>query len=219
MKTKFFLVMLLTVTALMGGCKFGRGVAGSGNRKTEKRELKSFKAIELNGAYTVNIACQKPVSFEIEADDNLLPLITTEVRDGVLVVNHTQEFHSSKVPTLRIALADLETLKSHGAGQIKITDVNNNQIGLDSDGAASLDASGTTRFIAIGQTGAGKIDTSNLHAEKAQVTVSGASAIDVYATEQLDVDISGVASVTYSGNPKTVNKHISGIGSINPRGQ
>jgi hypothetical protein len=49
--------------------------------------------------------------------------------------------------------------------------------------------------------------------------VSGAASVDVYADEQLDVSVSGAGSVSYSGNPKTINKHVSGIGSVSPSGQ
>jgi|SRR5215831_2796283 len=222
MKTKTLLMSLLLLTISISGCKFGgfdRGLAGSGNRKSEKRELKPFKSIDTSGAYTISVTCQKPASVEIEADDNILPLIKTEVRDGVLFVTNTQEYHSSKSPVLSIGMTDLDKLADHGAGEVTIAGVNNNQLSLASDGAGSIVASGNTKFIKIGSNGAGSVDAGNLHAEKAQVTVSGAASIDVYATEQLDVDISGVGNVTYGGNPKTVNKNISGVGNISPKGK
>jgi hypothetical protein len=219
MKLKILALSLLALALFFSGCKFSRGIAGSGNRKSEKRDVKSFKAIDTNGAYDITVTCQKPVSFEVEADDNILPLIKTEVRDGILFVTNTQEYHSSKSTALRITVPDLETLANHGAGDVKISDVSNNQISIESDGASSIEARGTTKFVTIGSNGAGKIDAGNLRAEKAQVTVSGAASIDVYASDQLDVDISGVGSVNYGGNPKTVNKHISGVGSVNPKGQ
>ena len=101
--------MILIVAFVVGatGCQLGRfagrGIAGSGNRKTEKRELKSFSGIDTYGAFEVNIICQKPAGLEIEADDNILPLIKTEVRDGILYVTNTQEYHASKSPTLRMS--------------------------------------------------------------------------------------------------------------------
>jgi hypothetical protein len=66
-------------------------------------------------------------------------------------------------------------------------------------------------------TGAGNIDTSKLIAEKAKVEISGAANVDVYASDQLDVTVSGVGSVNYSGSPKVVNKNVSGVGSVNPK--
>ena len=217
MKQKIWILLLVLIALDLSGCKFNRGIAGSGNRKTEKREVTSFNAIDSGGAYNINVTCQKAATFEIEADDNILPLIKTEVRGGTLFIESDQEYHSSKLPTLRITLPDLAAIKNRGAGQIQIADVKNDQIGLQSDGAATIDASGTTKFVEIGATGAGKIDTGSLHAEKVKVSVSGAANIDVYATEQLDVDISGVGKVSYAGNPKTVMKSISGVGTVSPK--
>jgi hypothetical protein len=218
MKRKILLFGALVVVALgLFNCKIQRGIAGSGNRKTEKREVKTFNAIDTSGAYDINITCQKAAGVEIEADDNILPLIKTEVRDGTLFVSNDQEFHSSKTPSLRVTVSDLARLTNQGAGDVKIVDANSNQLDLDSTGAASIEAGGRAKSITISSTGAGKIDAGNLHAEKARVAVSGAASVEVYASDQLDVDISGVGSVSYGGNPKVVNKNVSGIGSVTPK--
>jgi len=217
MKRKLVVLLLVACGVALTGCKLHRGIAGSGVRKTEKRDLKSFNAIDTTGAYEIDVTCQKPASFEIEADDNILPLIKTEVRDGILFVSNDQEYHSTKSTTLRITLPDLNSVASHGAGEVKIADAKSSDLKIESTGAASVVAAGTARSVTISSSGAGSIDTSNLHAEKAKVEVKGASSIDVYATEQLDVNVSGVGSVSYSGNPKVVNKHVSGIGSVGPK--
>ena len=214
---RFLIILLAVLVVTFAGCKFGRGIAGSGNRKTEKRDLKSFNAIETSGAYEVNVNCQKPAGFEIEADDNILPLIKTEVRDGTLFVSNDQEYHSSKSPTLRITLPELLSVANRGAGEVRINDANSNDLRIESTGAASIDAAGKAKSVTISTTGAGNLDTSKVTAEKAKVHISGAANVDVYASDQLDVTISGVGSVTYSGNPKTVNKSISGIGTVNPK--
>jgi len=217
MKRKLWIILLVAVAVASAGCKFNRGVAGSGNRKTEKRDLKSFNAVDTSGAFEVNVTCQKSASFEIEADDNILPLIKTEVRDGVLFVSNDQQYHSSKSPTLRITVPELNSFANHGAGDVTINDANSNDLSIKSTGAASIDAAGKAKVVTISTAGAGNIDTSKLTAEKAKVDVSGAASVDVFASDQLDVTVSGVGSVTYSGNPKVVNKSISGIGSVNPK--
>ena len=217
MKRKTVLLLLVACGIALAGCKLHRGIAGSGVRKTEKRDLKSFNAIDTTGAYKIDVTCQKPASFEIEADDNILPLIKTEVRDGILFVSNEQQYHSAKPVTLRITLSDLNSVSSHGAGQIKIADARSSDLKIESTGAASVEAAGSARSVTISSSGAGKIDTSNLRAEKARVDVNGATSIDVYASEQLDVNVSGVGHVSYSGNPKVVNKHVSGIGSVSSK--
>src|SRR2546423_11157012 len=185
---KILIVGLLCISAVaLTACKFaGRGIAGSGNRKTEKRDVKSFKAIDAKGAYEINVSCQKPASFEIEADDNILPLIKTEVHDGVLLASSDENHHSSKALTLRIGVAELNEVISRGAGQINISDVAGEKLRLESLGAASFKATGKVKSVEISSTGAGKIDAGNLQAEKAKVDVTGAASVEVYASDQLD---------------------------------
>ena len=217
---KILIVLLLFIFAITLACKYGaRGIAGSGNRKSEKRDLKTFKAIDAKGAYEINVTCQKPASFEIEADDNILPLIKTEVHDGVLTVSSDESYNSAKAVVLRITLPELTEVISRGAGQINIADAAGEKLRLESLGAASVDATGKVKSVEISSTGAGKIDAAKLQAEKAKVDVTGAASVDVYASDQLDVKVSGASSVEYSGNPKVVNKSVAGIGSVNPKGQ
>jgi hypothetical protein len=214
---KLTLVLLCTALAVaLSGCHFGRGIKGSGNRKAEKRELQPFKAIDTTGAYEVEANCQKPASFEIEADDNILPLIRTEVRDGVLYVSNEQRYNSQKGVRLRITLPELISVSSRGAGDMTIHDANKD-LKIESTGAASIKVDGKVTNATISSTGAGDIDAGRLMAEKARVTVTGAASVNVYATEQLDVSVSGVGSVNYGGDPKTINKSVSGIGSVNKK--
>src|SRR5437667_12551533 len=106
MKRKTVLLLLVACGLVLSGCKFHRGIAGPGVRKTEKRDLKSFNAIDTTGAHEIDVTCQRPASFEIEADDNILPLIKTEVRDGILLVSNDQEYHASKPASLQLTLSD-----------------------------------------------------------------------------------------------------------------
>jgi hypothetical protein len=209
--------MFAALVAAFSACHIGRGVKGSGNLKTEKRNLAAFKAIDTTGAYEVEVTCQKPASFEIEADDNILPLIKTDVRDGVLYVTSEESYNPSRPVTLRISLSELTAASSRGAGNVTIQDAKSDDLKIESMGAASIKAAGKVKSATISSSGAGDIDASRLQAEKARVTVAGAASVSVYATEQLDVSVSGVGSVTYGGNPKTVNKSVSGIGSVNKK--
>ena len=203
--------LALMLTLMLSGC-IG-GVHGSGVRKTEKRDLPAFNSIETSGAFEVEVNCQKPASFEIEADDNIVPLIQTEVRNGVLHISTTKSYMSSRGIVLRITVPDLASVKSTGAGKFHVSDVKNDSFEIQSTGAAQVFASGQSKSVKIGSTGAGKIEAHNLRANNAEVSVTGAASVDVYATDQLDVTVSGAGRVTYSGNPK-VNKNISGVGQV-----
>ena len=196
---------------LFAGCHIG--VKGSGVRKTEKRDLPAFTSIETSGAFEVTVTCQKPASFEIEADDNILPLVETEVKGGVLRVTTKQSYHSSGGIVVRITVPNLDSVKSTGAGKFRVTDVKNDNFEIRSTGAAQVSVSGQSKSVKISSTGAGKIDAHSLRANNADVDVTGAAAVDVYASDQLDVTVFGAGRVTYSGSPK-VNKHVNGAGQV-----
>src|SRR5207248_9374857 len=117
-------ILVMTLLTLLCGCKMG-GIRGSGTRKTEKKELPAFKAIETGGAFDVEVTCQKPQSVEIEADDNLLPLLETDVSDGVLYVGMKQNYHSSKTIALHITIPDLNCVNISGAATARVTAVKN----------------------------------------------------------------------------------------------
>lgn len=217
---KLFVISLLTIAlCLFASCRhLGKGVQGSGVRKTEKRDLGAFKSIETSGAFEIQVTCQQPASLEVEGDDNLLPLVKTDVRNGVLRIYNDGSYTATKAITVRMSLPDLEAVSSTGAADIRVTDVKNSQLAISWQGAGRIEAAGETKFIDITSTGAGKLDTSRLRAERAKVSVTGAAQVDVHASQQLDVNVSGVGQVNYHGNPGVVNKTVTGIGSVNKKG-
>ena len=217
---KIVFVSILVIGSLLAfsGCRhFGKGVQGSGVRKIEKRDLGTFTSIQTTGAYEVRVICQQAASFEMEGDDNILPMIRTDVRGGVLHISSDRAYNATNPIVVRVKVPDLEGISSTGAGDILISDVKNEKLMISSTGAARIVASGQTSFAIISSTGAGKIDADKLHAARAKVTVTGAGSVDVYATQQLDAIVSGVGQITYAGDPPVVNKSVSGIGTINKK--
>jgi len=208
-KLAITLAFALSAVFALSAC----GVRGSGVRKTEKRDLPAFTSIETSGVFEVEVTCQKAASVEIEADDNLLSLIETEVRDGVLHVTTTRHYSATGAILLHISVPNLASVKSTGAGTFRISDLKNDNFEVSSMGAATVMVSGQSNALTISSTGAGKIDAHNLRANKANVRVTGAAAVEVNASDQLDVTVSGAGRVVYSGSPK-VNKHISGAGQV-----
>lgn len=213
-----FALLTMSLVFAFTDCRhFHKGIQGSGTIKTEKRELGAFNSVETTGAYEIRITCQQTQSFEIEGDDNILPIIRTDVRGGVLHISNEQNYQARRPLVIRISVPDLQRIASLGAGDIRIAKVKNEKLDVQSTGAARIEADGDTKFVTISSTGAGKVEMYNLRAERAKVTVTGAAKVDVYASQQLDATVSGVGSVTYDGNPPVVNKSVSGIGQVNAR--
>lgn len=192
---------------------FGK-VQGSGNTVTEKREISDFKNIDVSGIFRVEIVAQKDFSLEIEADDNLLELITTEVDGETLKIGHAKKFSTRQSITLRISAPNIENLDVSGVSKTNLTNLDNDSLKIDSSGASRIKIEGATKHLVIDTSGASKIDAKELSAAEVTVDASGASRAYVNVSEVLSADLSGASNVSYTGNPSEINKKTSGASNI-----
>src|SRR5215208_2068972 len=213
------LLLILLLTVLAAGCHHGMrtDITGSGKRAMEKRQVAAFTSISTEGAFNIEVACQKGPSLEVEGDDNVLEYVSTEVSNNVLRLKNTKGYSVGELVKVKISVPNLEALSVSGAGRIEIKGMNNEKFVINSNGAPSISASGTTKSIYINTNGAGKIDTHNLRASRAIVESKGVSRVDLDVADQLDVTVSGPSVVFYKGDP-VVNKTIHGPGKVERRG-
>ena len=217
MKKLAWLILLLPL--LVAGCHHGRfsGIQGNGKRELQKRQVPQFTSISTNGAFTVEITCQKDLSLEIEGDENVLGFVKSEVSSNILRLENSQSYSVSEPIMVRISVPNLEGLAVNGAGHITVKGMNNEKFEIDSNGAPTITVAGKTKMVDVSASGAGKVDAQNLHATRAVVDARGVAKVDVDVSDQLDVEISGPSSVTYNGNP-TVNKNLHGPGKLTRKG-
>ena len=209
------IMLMLLLVSLAVGCSRGllNQVRGSGNRHREERKVGAFTSIVTDGAFDITVVSQKQPALEIEGDDNVLPLIGTDVSGNVLHIKNRSGYSVSQPIKVKISVPNLEAVTSNGAGRIRIAELKNDRFELDVNGAPALEASGETKFLKIKANGAGNIDTHRLRALRADVNSNGVTQIALYAREQLDVVVSGPSNVTYEGDP-VVNQTINGPGTI-----
>ena len=193
------------------------GVKGSGNAATEKRDVSGFTAVDVSGVFQVEIVAQKDFAVEVDADDNLLPLVRTDARGGTLHIS-TEGRVSPKSPLrVRILAPDIDNVEASGASKVSLNGVKNSALGIDSSGASKISVEGTTRTLTVDVSGASNIDASNLTAENANVDASGASHVTVNASNDVQADASGASKIYYSGTPKNVSKKASGASKAQER--
>lgn len=212
-------LLLMVLCSLACGCHFAgkmHGVTGSGVRKTEKRELSPFTSISTDGAFEIAVVCQQPQTLEIEGDDNLLPLVRTEVRNGVLRINNEGSY-STRIPMkIKISVPSIEGITANGAGTIEVSHLKNDRFDIDSKGAPTIRVSGETKELQIDANGAGEVDAHKLRASRAEVDSKGVAKVEVFASDVLNVTVSGPSHVVYDGDPE-VNQTVNGPGSVQKR--
>lgn len=210
-------IVLLAALSLLSTCGvINPGLPGSGNIKREKREVASFDSISTEGAFEIEVVCQQSQSVEIEGDDNILPLISTEVSNNVLHIKSNRSHSPTRPITLKISAPEIKGINSAGAGSINVTNLKNERLEIELNGAPVIRVSGETKALDIDANGAGKIDTLKLRAARVVVDSKGVSNVEVHATEKLDVTVSGPSAVFYKGNP-VVNQTVHGPGSVQKR--
>lgn len=207
-------------------------ITGSGTTKTEARPVDAFTAIESGGAWNVEVRAGDKATVEVTGDDNIVPLVTTTVKGGVLVVSG-KESVSTKLPLLvRITVPSLTSLKLSGAGNANVTDVTATKLELQatgagkvafkgtaedvtvkSSGAGNLSLAGKAKSLEATASGAGNVDASAFEVTIATIKATGAGNVAVNATTSLDVTASGTGNVVYSGAPK-LSKKVSGVASV-----
>ena len=214
-KRRTYLLLVSALIFLFSGCHFQihDEIRGSGVRLKQKREVASFTSIATEGAFDIDVVCQKPQSIEVEADDNLLPLITTEVANNVLHIRSNRSYSVNDPIKVKISLPNLEGVSVSGAGKLDIAGINNDNFEIDANGATTIRVAGETKLLDIDTNGAGKIDAHKLRASRGLVEAKGVARVDVNVVEQLEVTVSGPSHVTYQGDP-VVTKTVNGPGSV-----
>jgi hypothetical protein len=216
----------------------GPGERGSGNVVTENREVSNFRAVEIDYPAEVFVQQGSQESLKIEAEDNLLPNLKTQVRNGTLEIFYKREngkhVNPTKTVKVTIVVKDLTNVEFNSAGELTIeglkTDsldvslsgagnlvldrVEVNELGVNLSGAGSMTASGTAEDLDLNISGFGDFKGADLHGQVARVNISGAGSATVWVDDKLDAAISGAGSIRYYGSA-SVTRQISGVGGIN----
>jgi len=198
------------------GIKIG-SVQGSGKLASEIRSDKVFKAIEVGGAFQVEITAGRDFDVEVQADDNLLSHIRTEVRGETLHIETDRKINSVNPIRVRISAPDIEDLDVSGVANVSMDGVKNEAIRVDASGASKITLKGETSHLTVDISGATKVLGEDLKAVKADVDASGASFVSVNVSDELRSDVSGASKVEYSGTPANVFTNKSGAGRVSPK--
>ncbi|WP_207088652.1 GIN domain-containing protein [Phormidium pseudopriestleyi] len=192
-------------------------IKGSGITKTETRSLASFNALDVEYVGAIAVRSQEPQSLEISGDDNIIPFITTEVKNGTLYIRGTKGYIPQQKLQISVSTPDVKRFVFDGVGFANLSNIKNDRLEIVVTGVGSFSASGETKELDITLSGIGSVDAKNLRAVNAKVNSSAIGSVDLYATGQLDIKASGMGEINYYGNPKIVNRQTEGIGKINQR--
>ena len=253
MKKKAWLLPLLALSLAAISCMCpvsglvnlrgdGRVIEASDTVVSETREVSGFGAVDMRGFGRILITRGETESLTVSGSDNLVPLVETSVRAGVLVIEMKEKIvlagaKPSNVLTFTIGLKELSRLtvsgladvemdglaapsldiNMSGAGRIDLRGLALGDLDLDLSGAGGLILAGAASSAEIDLSGAGDIQAGDLELGTARVTLSGLGNATLWVTGTLAAEITGAGNVEYYGDP-TTHLRTSGLGQFTSLG-
>jgi hypothetical protein len=205
----------MATVAVIAGCS-RHGIKGDGVIKTENRPIADFSALVVKGGYKIRWSTGKP-ALTISSDQNLLPLVKTIVSGNTLQIDWEENLVPTKGITITLSSGSLADVQLTGAINLTAGQLSGHDLKLESNGASVISVDGSVANLEAKLSGASKLNAKSLQTQTATLSLDGASYGDVTVTDTLNASISGAGVLTYSGNPKSVEKNVSGAGSIRPR--
>lgn len=208
--------MLVNVSAAMA-----QGLRGNGKITSQNREVSNIKGIDVSGGFVVELTQGSNEGVRLEAEENLIDNIKTEVRNGILHIYNDRSISTSKGMKAYVTLKELEKidisggvkvvgnstfaspslkLEMSGGSSIKLA-VETKEIKADMSGASKVELIGKAGVLLMDMSGASKLNASELEARQVKIQASGASNVKVFAQEELDIVASGASAVYYKGSP------------------
>ncbi|MET2985104.1 head GIN domain-containing protein [Aureibaculum conchae] len=210
-------------------------VKGNGNVTTTTRTVSDYDKIGVSGSFDVKLVAGTEGKLSIEAEDNLMEYIITEVKGEHLKIKWKKGINvrTTKKTVITVPFKDIEEIALSGSGDITSNEVIEasdfkiavsgagdielklkvNSLKTALSGSSDIDLSGTATNFDCAISGSGDVDANNLVTDNATVRIAGSGDVSVHAKKQLDAKVSGSGDVTYKGSPKT-NSKVSGSGSI-----
>jgi hypothetical protein len=241
MKKSHFCISLSVLILLTTSCVINLdpldSVSGDGKVVKETREVSEFSGIKVGSGIDVFLTQGDLQSVVVEADENLLEWIKTEINGDVLHIFTDKTIRLAKTKKVHISCKTLNRLNISSAGDVTSmnrfktenldidmssagdlkfeVDANELEISLSSAGNAEL--IGTANKFRADLSSAGDLNAYELEAKIGDISVSSAGSAKVFVTGEASFRSSSAGSIHYKGEPVIKNISTSSAGSVNKR--
>ena len=214
-------------------------VKGAGEVVKKTITLESFHGIQLEGAIDVILTPGATQAVEVEAQANLVDLVTTEVRSGVWTIGTGDHGYSTDKPfVVYITAPSIDQVTIQGSGDVKATgqfsaedvtlsiegsgdlswDVAAKSVQASIRGSGDIRLSGSCEKLKASVEGSGDINAKGMTATTASASTTGSGDINVNTSGELSARIEGSGDIVYQGNPASVHSNVSGSGEVRHAG-
>jgi hypothetical protein len=186
-----------------GGSEAGEVVIGSGTVSNEPRAVSDFSKVVFSGVGRLEIRHAGSESLIVRTEDNLLPYLRSEVRNGVLHVGNDAgiNFRTNHEIVYLLSVTELDRLTMSGVTFADVRGVDTDLLAVEVSGVSAVEIRGRADRQRVTVAGVSAYDASGLRAATVDIDISGVSIGKVRVTDQLNGSVSGLSSLQYIGNP------------------
>ncbi len=226
------ILFLLSALMLLNSCDY---TTGSGNIITEKRTVGNFSGISVSTSIDVEVKIGPVAAVEVEADDNIIAHIVTNVSGGILKIS-TEELHNINNAHIKVYITTpvLKSINANSSADVKVLDVikDDGKLSFHASSSADIEAeveapaveaeasssgsvtlSGKTKNYKAEVSSSGDIKSAGLLSENTDVSANSSGSADVHASVSLNAKASSSGSIDYRG-AATVKQSVSSSGSV-----
>jgi len=187
----------------------------SSNVTSESRSASGFEEVELQGVGSLSIQQTGTESLTIEAEEDVLPKVRTEVVNNRLIIGPkpNTSLLTTEPINYRLTVKDLSALEVSGSGGVDAEGISTDELAVTITGAGDVKIRGKAKSQQVAILGSGDYRARDLESKEVKVDVGGSGSAVVNVSDELNAEVSGSGSVEYIGDP-TVNQYVSGAGRV-----
>lgn len=214
--------------------KNNRAITGNRQVITQDRPVTSFHALKVSGGIDAELSQGNELKLQVEADENMISSIRTEVQNGVLNIYREGKTGNTKTMKIHLTFQQLDaitasggcdiisrqklsfaTLKMDISGGCDISlDCNTSNLVCIQSGGCDVILSGKAENANFKVTGGSDVKASEFYLKNCTIDASGGSDVKVNVTGDLKMEASGASDITYYGNPSKITKSAYGASDI-----
>jgi Putative auto-transporter adhesin, head GIN domain len=233
MKTASLLLLgsCLAVAATAAACD---PVNGIGQVVRKEIPVQEFTGIELKGSMDVVLTPSATRKVEVEAQGNLVDLVSIQVVRGIWTITTEKDYTTNKPFVVHISTPSITSVNIYGSGGVASTGTfKEGEVRLEVAGSGDLSVAfeatrieaqvlGSGDIVLAGiceeleavVKGSGDVSAKMLRAQQASARTFGSGDIALNVTNTLDAFVAGSGQITYAGDPGKVNTNVNGSGEV-----
>jgi len=234
MKTILKITVMVTLLVGVTSCVMN-GLRGNGNVETQERNIsEDFTGIKVSQGINVYLTTNNNLNLTVEADENIIDLLRTEVNNGTLKIYFEKNIWRAKSRNVYLSVPSLSSVVTTSGASVKFENsLKTGKLSLRATSGADIDAhvdvtdlssattsgadikiSGIAKNFDASATSGSDIKAFNLKADYVRARVTSGADIKVRALKEISAKATSGGDIRYEGNPKVVNKTKNSGGSI-----